>query len=499
MRTTVLTLLVSAVCAAKDLPAPDQVVVEPQAHQPAATRQGVTRQASSESLAVINFLQGQADTDTGWSASPPAHAPWAAATLAVGGGELRAAVNWNVGFYQEGSNESWFQERLADFFGNGLLPPNFGVGAPQYAYDATGGRFVLVASASLPGQHQSWVTIGTTYFPQGTLGRSDCTITLDVNVLPGGRSDLYVEAPQIGMTAQSLVITGEMHSFANNTFQYTKMWVIPKSSIYNVEYRDCPASIGYNYWWELKNADGTLVSALVPANSSGSVTYLLNAHAPGSNGANSLTEWRLDTSRPGSPILTKTTVPTARYYVPPAAPQPGTSTLINTWNTSLSNVVYEGNTLWTAQTTACRFVGDPTERSCMRWYQIAPQTGAVLQQSTVGVTDGFVYTPWIVANATGNAIAVFNISGPALPVGIYFAGRKAADAANSLPLFYVLQRGQSCYARSPDNAVGGPHSGGALDPNNSNLFWISAAYATGFSGNCASNDWSTKIASLSFR
>ena len=114
------------------------------------------------------------------------------------------------------------------------------------------------------------------------------------------------------------------------------------------------------------------------------------------------------------------------------------------------------------------------------------------------MTSAFVYTPWMIANANGNAIAVFNVSSSTLPVSIYFAGRKGTDASNSLPLFHILQGGQSCYARSPNNAVGGPHSGGALDPNNSNLFWISAAYASGSSSNCASNDWSTKIASLSF-
>ena len=501
MRTFVLTLLVSVVCSAQDLPAPDQVV-EPdhlnvEAHQPAVTRQGLTNQAS-ESLVLVNFLQGQADTTTGWTASPRANAPWAAATLAVGGGELRAAVNWNVGFYHEGQSESWFQERLADFFGNGLLPPNTGVGAPQYAFDTTAGRFVLVAGANLASQQQSWVTIGSSYLPQGIGGRSDCTFALDANVLPGGHSNFYVDFPQIGMTEQALVITGQMRSFADKSFQYTKMWVIPKSSIYNVEYQNCPASIQYSYWWGLKNPDGTLASSVVPANSTGSITYLLNAHTPGATGATSLTQWQLDTTIPGSFKLTQKSVPTARYTTPPLAPQHGTTTLIDTWNTDLSNVVYEGNTLWTAQTTGCSFNGDPTARSCLRWYQIAPLTGTVLQQETFGVTDGFVYTPWILANASGNAIAVFNISGPTLPVGIYFAGRKGTDASNSLPLFYLLQAGQSCYARSPYNAVGGPHNGGALDPNNSNLFWISAAYASGSSSNCASNDWSTKIASLSF-
>jgi hypothetical protein len=500
----VMALLTSAAYAAQDLPASDQEVVEPRYLQvgahPAASEKGVlSNQAATESIALVDFLDGQADTDTGWSASTPAHAPYAAASLAVGAGQLRAAVNWNVGFYQEGSKESWFQERLADFFGNGLLPPNFGIGSPQYAYDATNGRFVIVAAANLATQHRSWITIGSSYSPQGTVGRSDCTFALDANVLPGTRTQFYVDMPQIGFTRDALVITGTMHSFADNSVQYAKMWVIPKSAIYNVEYQNCPSSIGYNYWWGLKNQDGTTASAPAPANSNTSVTYLLNAHATGTSGANSLTQWRLDTSHPGAFTLTSTTVRTAAYYAPPRAPQSGTSTLIDTWDAELSNVVYQGSSLWTAQTTGCHVGSDPTERSCLRWYQITAQTGTVAQQSTFGVNNASVYTPWIIANASGNAIAVFNVSGTTTPVGMYFAGRKATDPTNSLPLFYILQQGDACYARSPANAVGGPHSGGALDPNNSNLFWISAAFTSGVSSNCSANDWSTKIAALSFQ
>jgi hypothetical protein len=408
-------------------------------------------------------------------------------------------VNWSVGFYQEGSRESWFQERLADFFANGLLPPNFTIGAPQYTYDATAGRFLLVAGASLPTQRQSWDTIGASYFPQGTVGRSDCTFRLDANVLPGTHTSFYVDEPQIGTTARYVVITADMRSFADNSFQYAKVWVIPKSNLYNVEYQNCPVSIQYNYWWGLKNPDGTLARNLVAANSSTSVTYLLNADTPGTNGATSLTKWQLDTTIPGAFTFSGRSVPTAPYYVPPRAQQHGTPTLISTWDTRLSNVAYDGTSLWTAHTTGCRIIGDPTERSCMRWYQIAAQTGAVLQQSTFAVNNASVYTPWIVVNAYGNVVAVFNLSASTLPVGIYVAGRKGTDATNSLPLFYLVQQGEACYARSPYNAVGGPRSGGFLDPNNSNRFWISAAYTTGSSNDCTRNDWSTKIASLSFR
>ncbi|MBV8571507.1 MAG: hypothetical protein JO319_12895, partial [Acidobacteriaceae bacterium] len=330
MRSIVLALLVSAVCIAQDLPAPDQVVVEPdqpttEAHWRTGA-EGTNNKASTESLQLINFLDGQLDTGSGWSASPPAHAPWAAASLAAGSGELRAAVNWNVGFYQEGSNESWFQESLADFFGNGLLPANFRIGSPEYTYDVSGGRFVIVAGANLPSQRQSWVTIGTTYLPEGTLGRSDCTFALDANVLPGSRTSLYVDQPQIGMTEQALVIAADMRSFVDGSFQYSKMWVIPKSSLYNVEYQNCPASIQYYYWWGLKNGDGTVASSLVPANSNSSITYLLNSHTPGTNGANAITQWELNTSRAGAFTLTRTTVATAQYYAPPPAQQPGTST-----------------------------------------------------------------------------------------------------------------------------------------------------------------------------
>ncbi|MBV8072816.1 MAG: hypothetical protein JO270_23135 [Acidobacteriaceae bacterium] len=124
MRSIVLALLVSAVCIAQDLPAPDQVVVEPdqpttEAHWRTGA-EGTNNKASTESLQLINFLDGQLDTGSGWSASPPAHAPWAAASLAAGSGELRAAVNWNVGFTRRGltnpgSRKVWLISSATDF------------------------------------------------------------------------------------------------------------------------------------------------------------------------------------------------------------------------------------------------------------------------------------------------------------------------------------------------------------------------------------------------
>jgi len=94
-------------------------------------------------------------------------------------------------------------------------------------------RDVAKDVSKLASQHKSWVTIGTTYLPQGTVGRSDCTFALDANVLPSSETEFYVDAPQVGMTREAVVITAKMRSFANGSFQYAKMWVIPKSSIYS--------------------------------------------------------------------------------------------------------------------------------------------------------------------------------------------------------------------------------------------------------------------------
>jgi hypothetical protein len=247
--------------------------------------------------------RGPGPYDTGYGVPistgfPPFCAPYSEPALSAGPVQfssqaqpqpvLELSVNYNYNLNDQ-NDASLFSEPLADFFGNGLLPAGFLIGKPQLLYDKAGdrsgyGRFVQVATAQQPTTHKAWITIGTTYIPEGFLSKADCTFAIDANYQTNGTfTSYYADGPRVGQSATDLVVIAEMKSFADNSPKGAKLWVIPKSAVYNVPYQNCapphfPGStivrgIGEGF----QNSDGTRAVAMVPANShntSSSVIYL---------------------------------------------------------------------------------------------------------------------------------------------------------------------------------------------------------------------------------
>jgi len=468
---------------------------------------------------------GQYDTTSGDipARSPLACAPYAEPTLAIGPGQqangiLEQAVNYNYAYYDK-TDTQIFTERLADFFGNGLLPPGFLIGKPQLLFDQSDpygyGRFVLVASAFKPATHQAWITLGTTFIGTTSYGTSDCTVAIDANrQADGSETSYWADEPRVGEDQTDLIVTAEMKSFANNSSEGAKLWVIPKTQVYNVPLRACPSSFRASVFpMGFQNSDGTRAVGVIPAKShaNSSVTYLVSAYP---NGGSALNLWTLNThTLTLSPSLKGKAVPTKLYSKPPSAPQPGTSTRISTGGksapTELTNAVYQPSVgLWTVHTTACP-VGYGLG-SCLKWYQIDPVTAATLQQGYFGYSDSYVYAPWIVVNHFGDVVIPFNASGSNFYVGTNYAGRYRSDPLNTLQsVSYALKAGAGYYQRGGGtdefgNSINAPslRSGGDVDPNNDNLFWIYGAYASGLNGTCPNNtpnyDWSTEVGLVSF-
>jgi hypothetical protein len=474
---------------------------------------------------------GQYDIAFGFSPGPgfpPVCASYAEPTLAVGLneeellGNLEQAVDNNYGYYDKNDTQI-FAEPLADFFGNGLLPSGFLIGKPQLLYDQTGdpngyGRFVLVAAAVQPARHQAWITLGTTFVPAGGTNPADCTVAIDANrEANGSLTNYWPDEPRVGMSRDSLVVTAEMKSFADNSPKGAKLWVIPKTSIYNVPTLPCPqerfqpppvvSGIGEGF----KNSDGTRAVEIIPANSydvRSSVTYLVSAYP---NGGKALNLWTLDTRRL---TLSLKRVPTQPYSNPPPAPQPGTSTRITTGGksapTELVNAVYQPSVgLWTVHIAACP-AGQGLLGSCLKWYQINPVTATARQDSSFGFSNAYVFAPWIVVNSFGDAVIPFEISGPNFYVTAYYVGRYRSDPLNTLQRpGFVLKGGAGYYQRVTGtdefgNPINAPalRSSGYVDPDNSNLFWLLGGYAYGRNGTCPNGtpnyDWATEVGLVGF-
>jgi hypothetical protein len=318
------------------------------------------------------------------------------------------------------------------------------------------------------------------------------------------------------MSRDSLVITADMRAFDSNaTWQYAKLWVFPKSGIYNAPLKSCPSGTGpYHYWWELKNPNGSLASAVVPAKSYGntSVTYLLAAYG---NGGSALSLWTLDSQRL---TLTVKAVPTKPYTPPPPAPQSPTNLvptppLIATGDARLANAIYQPNSgLWTVHTTTCSW---NKTLSCLKWYDIDPTAGKPIQDSFFGYTVDSVYAP-AVAVSRNAAVFVYNASSKNHFVDLDVVGRYAGDPANVLGQSYRVKAGVDVYTRGAAAA----HSGADADPTNDNRLWIAGAWASGNAGgqnagcpnhtvnhdwnagcpnHTVNHDWATEIGNILFK
>lgn len=393
--------------------------------------------AESQTLNLKTGWPGQYDTAIGWyphAGFPPVCAANADPSIAVTNGNvIRIGANFNYGTYNR-NGTSVFQDRLVNFFGNGLLPNNIEIGSPALLYDSDSNRLVMADTAFKVGTQQAWITLGTSAVNPPYAGTTDCTFQIDANIQPGaGPTNLYAGGVQVGMDADSILITADMYKFSNSNFKYSKLWVLPKSAVYNVPLHSCPVLNPRPSYvaWGFTLPGGSLAPHVVPAKSydpSSSTSYLLSAPA---GGGNQLALWTLDTQ---SFSIRSASVPVKPYSVAPAAQQKATSFMpspppILTGDARLVNAVYQPNSgLWTVHTTACPL---DAKLSCFKWYEIDPNSGTPRQDSFFGYNDSSVFAP-AVAVSRNAAVFAFNSSSSNLFVNLETVGRYAGAPTNAL-------------------------------------------------------------------
>jgi hypothetical protein len=477
--------------------------------------------AESRTLKLETTWPGLYDTETGWDPGvgfPPRCVANARPTIAVSNAnELHLAGNFNYAPYRRGGTTP-FRFNIATFFGNGLLPNGVQFGTPALVYDERGdrtgggGRFTIVGTARQTAAPQaSWILVGTTAAslpPPNSPNVTDCTYRMDANVeMSIPPTPYFADSVRVGLTGDSIVITADMRDFVNSNFQTSKLWVLPKTGIYNVPLHNCP----------LLNPTPSLIKsgfkmpggnspaqALVPAKSydaSSPVTYLLSAW--GGSGTE-LAQWSLDTRQLSiSPGVIGASMPTTAYSSPPmGVVQQGTTIRIGAGGAALlTNAVLQPTSgLWTVHPVACPW--DST-LSCFKWYQIS---GKVVQDaffgysSSVGVSS---YDPAVAVNKQGAALFAFGASGPTQYPSVYYAGRDAVDPINQLAgSGFILKNGVGPYRRQGVtlNDPGG-RSSVDTDPADDNRFWLVGGYAsraTTCPDGSTQDDWATQVGAVSF-
>ncbi len=406
-------------------------------------------------------------------------------TLAVGPEHVLASVNSSIALYSKTGGNALFQRKLTQWFA-GVAVAGATIFDPKALYDQHARRWVLLAVAFTENPNHSWFLISVSKTSDPLAGWWN--YSLDASKDGTKATKFWADYPGLGVDNQALYLTANMFSFENDgdgSFQYPKVRIVPKAALY------AGAAATYKDIVKLRNADNTFAFTVQPCHTFGApqVQYFVNSYFPDNDiPEDKLSLWAL-TNPLGTPSITRRTITTSQYALPPQATQKGSTTALDSGDTRMLNAVFRGGSVWCALTTRHNW-GDGVNVAAAHWFQIEAATGALTQQGIFGAKKLNYFYPAVMPDNNGNMIMVFSRSGPAEFASIFFTGRKASDALGALQGSFLLKAGTSAYVDVRNGANRwGDYAGVAGDPTSGNLIWFYSVYAT------ALTTWSTWVGS----
>ena len=190
--------------------------------------------------------------------------------------------------------------------------------------------------------------------------------------------------------------------------------------------------------------------------------------------------------------VSSVSLPIRAWTSPPAAPQAGSTVVLDTNDDRVLSVAWQKNSLWVAGNEACAPPGDTEVRSCLRLIEVRTDTSSVRQDMSFGATGEYYSFPALRPDAAGNLHVVFTSSSANSFASVRVAGRLATDPLNTLRPSVGVRTGSG--AETSASGRMGDYAGAAVDPTVPVSVWVSGEYM----GSTASAPWRTYIARLEF-
>jgi|GEM_PF-3009562 hypothetical protein len=398
--------------------------------------------------------------------------------------DLVELVNAQIAAYTK-TGQNLFQLSLQQW---DHVPSQARIFDPHVTYDMQNGHYIVI-DLRTDGPSSSFVdlSVSVTSSAQGNW----CKYSFSVQ--DGSNQPDY---PGLGFDGQAVYVTMNMLSVFNGSFQYAKLLIINKAQLYQ-----CASPVSVTTIRDLKNPDGSLAYAVIPARTFDSepAEYLVNSalmfgigDGPSAGGqsqtsANSITLWTL-TNPLINPTLTNTAITVQTYTLPPYARQKGSNALISTGGPMMQQAVVYSGDLWTAHTTG---FGLNNQYAAAQWFEFNAAQQTLVQQQIYGLNGYYVFMPAITVIPNGSAFMVFDASSSTSYVGVYDTARQAADPPNQMGPYALLQAGLGPFATSGQLNWGDFFSA-AIDPSDMTKVWVCAEYpATG-------DHWATTIGEIGF-
>jgi PKD domain-containing protein len=368
------------------------------------------------------------------------------------------------------------ESAIEDFVG---LPAGTDVaGDPQMQWDPASQRWYYLAYASKSSDSSiNYLMFGWSKTASPLpLGTGWCRFGLSTG-------QVFPDFPKLGHDNTQLI-------FGANGFQdidevSALVFVVPKPGPGTT----CPSSTVATQFGSaahpLITSNGGLADSPIPANTadSSATGYVVAADAP-----DSLMLWHVSS---GPRLTPDRDIPVPTFLVPSNVPQPGTSNLIDTLDSRLTQAVAHADpavggreAVWTQHT-----IAGPGGRSVVRWYEVVAPTRSIRQRGTVSDPTNFVFNGAISPAGDGrSAVVVYNAGGPGLRTAVRVSSRRPAAALGTVgsPLAIASSTASfhdfSCTPPTPKDPPicrWGDYPGATPDPNASNVVWLTQQYSAG--------------------
>jgi hypothetical protein len=314
--------------------------------------------------------------------------------------------------------------------------------------------------------------------------------------------------PKLG-TTKDFILMG-VNRFNGNTYVASDVAWASKPAAGTIT--TCPSLSSFTLGVQkaLKNADGTLASTPVPArqtDSSGTGFVVANED-PGSGTSTALSVYTVtkNTTTGAAQFSRARAVTVASYAYPPSAPQPGTTTTLDTLDARLMNAwvapdpVQGGKlAIWTQHTVAASTGGLGSE---VRWYEINASTGALFQNGIAQSPSLYAFMGAIAPDRNGTThkfgysmVLGFNTtSSSSLPAAqmISKVGSNPQSAFVKVATSAAADKEFTCYSPYGPPCRWGDYSGASPDPaaTSAGRVWVTVMMANG--GSSSTSAWTTE-------
>jgi hypothetical protein len=292
---------------------------------------------------------------------------------------------------QQSSYQVWFSKASAQFID------------PVAMWDDTGDRFLF----SILQQRTSNILLSVAQ--QANAKGSYCNYTF--SDLPGHDFD------KLGVDQDGIYISANILSQTTGQVVNNELFYASRTALESCQ------SLTYTYWTDLTNPDGTIAQAITPARQDSSTSgfeYLVNSYP---TGACQLTLWTLTSG--GN--LSNATIPTQCYSPPPPAPQEGSTALIGTGDSSITQASLV-NGLLTVDNLGSYDWGDGNGPvGIVEWYVLNPSTASISNQGAFGTPGYWLFYPSAITTENGNMLFVYNASGKSIYPSVWYVDQTFTD------------------------------------------------------------------------